>query len=166
MLAATAIIVTALTDRQSRQEPVTKATQPEPQTTPPTPPTTARSQSPPAMTSDGSYAVGTTTLPIVEPGGAGGTADRSLPTAIFYPGREAAAGEAAGVQPDRSHAPYPLLVFSQGYDLSVQAYSTLLRDWASAGFVVAAPTYPHTDPGDPGALDENDIITTPPTYGT
>jgi len=110
------------------------------------------------MRSDGSYAVGITTLSITEPGGAGGTTDRSLPTAVFYPGQESATGEAAGVQPDRSHAPYPLIVFSQGYDLSVQAYSTLLSDWASAGFVVAAPTYPHTDPGDPGALDENDII--------
>jgi len=52
-------------------------------------------------------------------------------------------------------------VFSQGYDLSVQAYSTLLTDWASAGFVVAAPTYPHTDPSDQSALDENDITNHP-----
>jgi dienelactone hydrolase len=52
-------------------------------------------------------------------------------------------------------------VFSQGYDLGVPAYSALLADWASAGFVVAAPTYPHTDPSDPGALDESDIVNHP-----
>ena len=86
---------------------------------------------------------------------------RSLPTAVFYPVRGVAADGGPGAQPDRTHAPYPLLVFSQGYDLSVQAYSTLLTDWASAGFVVAAPTYPHTDPSDQSGLDENDITNHP-----
>lgn len=51
------------------------------------------------------------------------------------------------------HRARPLLVFSQGFAQPVQAYDTLLTDWASAGFVVAAPTYPHTQPpttaGDP-----------------
>ena len=90
-----------------------------------------------------------------------GVGDRSLPTAVFYPVRGIAAAGGPDAQPDRTHAPYPLLVFSQGYDLSVQAYSTLLTDWASAGFVVAAPTYPHTDPSDQRALDENDITNHP-----
>ena len=52
-------------------------------------------------------------------------------------------------------------MFSQGYDLSVQAYATLLTGWASAGFVVAAPTYPDTDPSDQHSLDENDITNHP-----
>jgi predicted dienelactone hydrolase len=113
------------------------------------------------MNSVGSYAVGTTTLSILEPGGAGATADRPLPTTVFYPGGGVAAGLSAGAPPNRAHAPYPLLVFSPGYDSSVEAYSTLLTDWASAGFVVAAPMYPHTDPSNPGALDENDIANHP-----
>ena len=52
-----------------------------------------------------------------------------------------------------------MLVFSQGFDLRVGAYSALLAGLASSGFVVAAPTYPHTDPG-PG-LDESDILNHP-----
>lgn len=52
-----------------------------------------------------------------------------------------------------------MIVFSQGYDISVDAYLPLLRQWASAGFVVAAPEYPYTSPG--GPLDEADIINHP-----
>jgi predicted dienelactone hydrolase len=63
--------------------------------------------------------------------------------------------------PDHGRSPYPLLLFSQGFDLGVPAYSALLVDWASAGYVVAAPTYPHTDPSDPVGLDENDIVNHP-----
>jgi dienelactone hydrolase len=80
-----------------------------------------------------------------------------LPTKIWYP----AISTSGGLIPDLASAPYPLLVFSQGYDLSVSAYGALLVDWASAGFVVAAPTYPHTDPSDPAALDESDILNHP-----
>jgi len=155
LLAATAIFVAALTVRTAAHAPVTTVIRPVPQTTPTT---VASTQPLPTMSSDGSYAVGTSTVSIVEPGGAGATAERSLPTAIFYPGQGAAAGEAAGLPPDKIHAPYPLLVFSEGYNISIQAYTTLLRDWASAGFVVVAPTYPHTDPAGPGVVDENDII--------
>jgi len=49
-------------------------------------------------------------------------------------------------------------VFSQGYNLAVSAYAGLIDQWVSAGYVVAAPTYPHTDPGDAADLDEYDIV--------
>lgn len=97
----------------------------------------------------GSYQVGTTSLAIVEPG-PDPASSRSLPTSVWYPASSAPSG--AAVQ-------YPLLVFSQGFDLAVQSYSTLLSDLASAGFVVAAPTYPDTDPGP--ELNENDIVNHP-----
>jgi predicted dienelactone hydrolase len=61
--------------------------------------------------------------------------------------------------PAHRPGPFPLLVFSQGFDLPVSAYSTLLAGLALSGFVVAAPTYPHTNPG-PG-LDESDILNHP-----
>jgi len=78
-----------------------------------------------------------------------------IATAVWYPTTRRDGRLVA----DRSEAPYPLIVFSQGYDLAVSAYSGLLQHWAAAGFVVAAPTYPYTAP--PGPLDEADIINHP-----
>jgi predicted dienelactone hydrolase len=80
-----------------------------------------------------------------------------LSIGVWYPATDAG----GALRPDRVGAPFPLLVFSQGYDLSVSAYTSLLEAWASAGFVVAAPTYPHTDPSAPAALDESDIVNHP-----
>jgi predicted dienelactone hydrolase len=77
-----------------------------------------------------------------------------LPTEVWYPAPARSARASASLRP-----PYPLLVFSQGFGLPVSAYSHLLRHWAAAGFVVAAPTYPYTAP--PGPLDEADIINHP-----
>lgn len=57
-------------------------------------------------------------------------ADRPLPTTVWYP------SDAAG--------PFPLVVFSHGLKSEPAAYATVLRAWARAGFVVAAPAYPHT----------------------
>ena len=87
----------------------------------------------------GAFAVGTIRRTFIASDG------EPLPTTIWYPAHR--------------HGPYPLLVFSQGFDLRVGAYSPLLAGLASSGFVVAAPTYPHTDPG-PG-LDESDILNHP-----
>jgi dienelactone hydrolase len=55
---------------------------------------------------------------------------RSLPTAIIAP---------ATGQPGR---PYPLIVFGHGSGGRGRADHQLLRKWASAGYVVAAPTFP------------------------
>jgi predicted dienelactone hydrolase len=54
-----------------------------------------------------------------------------------------------------------MVLFSQGYDIPVGAYESLLVDLASAGFVVAAPTYPYTVASYPGGLDEADIVNHP-----
>ncbi len=82
---------------------------------------------------------------------------RPLPTRVWYP----ATREEGRLVPDRAYAPYPLIVFSQGYDIRVSAYQRLLVSWASAGFVVAAPTYPHTAPSAGRELDESDILNHP-----
>jgi predicted dienelactone hydrolase len=63
-----------------------------------------------------------------------------------------------GASADRHDGPYPLIVFSQGYDLAAETYAPLLTAWAEHGYVVADPTYPKTDPSAPGGLDENDIV--------
>ncbi|MGC8627390.1 MAG: alpha/beta hydrolase family protein [Acidimicrobiales bacterium] len=105
----------------------------------------------------GKYQVGTVRFAIVEHAGPGGYLVRPLPTRVWYP----AYRSAGRLVPDRSDAPYPLVVFSQGYDIPVSAYEGLLVDLASAGFVVAAPTYPYTVASYPGGLDEADIVNHP-----
>jgi predicted dienelactone hydrolase len=123
-------------------------------------PTTTTSGAPvttapaPTLTAVGTYQVTSADLALQEPAAAGPA--RSLPTTVWFP----AASRSGGLVAERSRAPFPLLVFSQGYDISVSAYLTLITDWASAGFVVAAPTYPMTDPSQ-SALDENDIVNHP-----
>ncbi|HEX2118540.1 MAG TPA: dienelactone hydrolase family protein [Acidimicrobiales bacterium] len=55
---------------------------------------------------------------------------RALPTRVFHP---------APGQPGR---PYPLLLFAHGSGGLGTGYDTLLRTWAAAGYVVAAPAFP------------------------
>jgi dienelactone hydrolase len=59
--------------------------------------------------------------------------DRPLPTTVWYP----AAGD----------GPFPVIVFSHGLTARPGDYADILRRWARAGFVVAAPAYPHTSAG-------------------
>jgi dienelactone hydrolase len=99
----------------------------------------------------GKARVGTALFKVPAPTVPGGVLD----TQIWYP----ATAAPTRLVPDRSGGPYPLIVFSQGFDLPVSAYTGLLRHWAGAGFVVAAPTYPYTAP--PGPLDEADIVNHP-----
>ena len=69
---------------------------------------------------------------------------RTLPTLVYAP-------SAAGT--------YPLIVFVHGWDSSPAVYDALLRAWASAGYVVAAPTFPFTNSAD--AVDEADMVNEP-----
>ncbi|HEY1990130.1 MAG TPA: hypothetical protein VGG43_11740 [Acidimicrobiales bacterium] len=46
--------------------------------------------------------------------------------------------------------PLPLVVFAHGWNSDPQAYETLLDEWASAGFLVAAPTFPDSTDTLPG----------------
>lgn len=46
--------------------------------------------------------------------------------------------------------PLPLVVFAHGWDSDPQAYEALLDEWASAGFLVAAPTFPDSADALPG----------------
>jgi poly(3-hydroxybutyrate) depolymerase len=62
-----------------------------------------------------------------------GTA-RPLPTTVWAP--------VTG-----STGPFPLILFSHGLTSEPSAYAQLLTAWAKAGFVVAAPAYPHTSYG-------------------
>ena len=75
--------------------------------------------------------------------------NRSLPTLVVAP--------AAG-QPGR---PYPLIVFAHGNGGQAPADHPLLRAWASAGYVVAAPTFPFGAGRAPEAEGGDDYMNQP-----
>jgi acetyl esterase/lipase len=57
---------------------------------------------------------------------------------------------------------WPLVVFAHGFQVGPAPYVSLLRAWASHGYVVAAPEFPLTDQALAGShLDENDIQNQP-----
>lgn len=64
----------------------------------------------------------------------------------------------AGATPLRRAGPFPLVVFSQGFDISPEAYANLLNAWAAAGYVVADPAYPYTSPNAVGGVIRTDIV--------
>lgn len=96
------------------------------------------------MTDPAPYPVRTASvvLPARSPSGA----HVSVPTAIWYPLRA-------------SGARLPLVVFSPGYQIPPTAYGPLTAAWASAGYIVAEPTYPDTAPGSPPI--ESDMVNHP-----
>ena len=113
------------------------------------------------MPGDPHYAVGTITLTLQEPVATGARA-RTLPTTVLFPAVGPSSAPVSGsATPERAGGPYPLVVFSEGFPISPNSYRQLLDAWASAGYVVAAPTYPFTDPSAPGGLNESDIINHP-----
>ena len=85
------------------------------------------------------YAVKTSTLALDDT-----SRNRNLPTTVYEP-------TTPGV--------YPLIVFAHGYGSSPPVYDTILRSWASAGYVVAAPTFPYTNSDNHS--NENDMVNEP-----
>ncbi|GAB3157230.1 hypothetical protein GCM10027290_57410 [Micromonospora sonneratiae] len=84
---------------------------------------------------------------------------RPLPTTVWYP-----AVGMAGETPQRSArvaaGRFPVVVFSHGLTGRPADYAALLSRWAAAGFVVVAPTYPHTSKG-AARFDVLDVINQP-----
>ena len=134
------------------------------------PKTTTRSRTTAAGPPRAPYRVGLGALSVLEPAGGApanartpsGALARSLPTTIRYPALGSAArGPAHGLTPAASAGPFGLIVFSQGYDYRAEGYAGLLDAWARAGYVVADPTFPDTDPSAPGGPNESDIVNHP-----
>jgi predicted dienelactone hydrolase len=117
----------------------------------------------------GTYRVGMTRLTFAEPAPAAiatgqsrtGQPVRLLPTVIRYPEAAGTPTDSASSAAGATAGRFPLVIFSQGYDISAEAYAALLKAWAEAGYVVADPTYPLTDPSTPGGVDEADITNHP-----
>jgi predicted dienelactone hydrolase len=57
--------------------------------------------------------------------------------------------------------PFPLIVFGHGFAATPWWYRRLLRDWAAAGYVVAAPIFPLANANAPGGPDESDLVNQP-----
>ena len=80
---------------------------------------------------------------------------RVLPTLVRYPLIPAAAASAT-----LARGLFPLVVFAPGYRQCDRVYRVLLREWASAGFVVAAVEFPRTS-CHVSAPDESDLVNQP-----
>lgn len=90
----------------------------------------------PAAAAPGSYPVGELTETFVDdsrptetPDGQGSAPSRTLVTTIKYP---------------QGEGPFPLVVLAHGLTGHPSKFTELMTGWASAGFVVAAPTFPLT----------------------
>ena len=121
-----------------------------------------------APADEGRYAVGVRTETFVDesrPTSANGTypgaPDRTLVTTIWYPAKGTpGVAEQPGAPAANGHR-YPLLVFAHGFTASGPAYGLLLRRIASAGFVVAAPTFPLSNGSAPGGPRLVDYVNQP-----
>ena len=108
---------------------------------------------PPKVAAIGKYAVGMKTQTFVDNSrpteGIGPS--RTLLTAIYYPAQGPPTDQpAANAPPDTSGAPYPLILFSHGLGARGVVYENVIKTWASAGYVVAAPDYPLSNSNAPG----------------
>lgn len=104
-------------------------------------PTAAGTPTAPATGTPRAYAVATRVLDLRDPSRPTGTTPgRALPTSLWYP--------------ETGQGPFPVVVFGHGLRFDPGAYSALLSGWASAGFVVAAPTFPLTSRTSPGVAGD------------
>ncbi len=171
---AAAIAVAAGGGGQSATSPPAAAAPPtsSPSTSPTTtaPTTTATHSTSGSPATGAPYRVGITSMTLTEPAAAAiatghsasGAPIRTLPTIVRYPARgNPDSGTHPGAIPAARGRPFGLIVFSQGYDVSAESYAWLLTAWARAGYVVADPTYPLTDPATPGGVNEEDIVNHP-----
>jgi dienelactone hydrolase len=91
-----------------------------------------------------------------------GSGPRRLVTIIRYPARGSASRtDVIGAAPERAAGPFPLVIFGHGFAVTPQPYAPLLRAWARAGYVVAAPLFPLGNARAPGGPNENDLVNQP-----
>lgn len=122
---------------------------------------------PPRRSPGPPFAVGLRVLTFTDPSRlvrlpGGGHAPRRLVTLVRYPATGSPTREdVAGARPQRAAGPFPLVVFGHGFAVTPAIYTTLLRAWARAGYVVAAPVFPLENADAPGGPDESDLVNQP-----
>jgi dienelactone hydrolase len=87
------------------------------------------------------YAVAERTVTLVD-----AARGRRLVTIVRYP---------------KAPGPFPLIVFGHGFAVTPSPYAALLRAWARAGYVVAAPVFPLGNANAPGGPNEQDLVNQP-----
>lgn len=82
---------------------------------------------------------------------------------IKYPGHARQARPVVTVvrYPQHVRGPVPLIVFGHGFAVTPAYYWRLLRSWAQAGYVVAAPVFPLENQHAPGGPNESDLVNQP-----
>jgi len=120
-----------------------------------------------AKPSPSSFAVGLRVLRLVDSSRTielpNGTVEpRTLVTYVRYPAVGAPGGtDLANAPAVHSGGPFPLVIFGHGFAVTPALYASMLRSWARAGYVVAAPAFPLEDANAPGGPDEADLINQP-----
>ncbi|PZG09644.1 chlorophyllase [Micromonospora craterilacus] len=147
-LLASALFASALVGCSTDRQPAEQAAAATPPATTPAPSATSSAPAIPAGSApQQTFAVGVRQLKLNRDG------DRPLPVTVWYP----AAGRAGGKPAASARAAdgsFPVVMFSHGLGGRPDDYAALLTRWAAAGFVVAAPTFPHTSRGgDRNVLD-------------
>ena len=122
---------------------------------------------PGAIAGDGPYAVGERVITLVDPSRTvripgEGRQPRTLVTVVRYPtAGPASRVDVRNVPPDRLAGRFPLVVFGHGFAVTPAIYAALLRAWAAAGYVVAAPVFPLENANAPGGPEESDLLNQP-----
>jgi dienelactone hydrolase len=87
---------------------------------------------------------------------------RTLTTVVRYPARgDPRRLDVRDAPADRPAGPFPLIVFGHGFAVTPATYYRLLRAWAQAGYVVAAPVFPLENAHAPGGPNESDLVNQP-----
>ncbi len=76
--------------------------------------------------------------------------ERPLETTVYYP--------------KSGTGPFPVVIFGHGFGGTPTGYSALLKRWAAAGFVIAAPSFPRTA-GGVAKPDLLDVVNQPADVG-
>jgi fermentation-respiration switch protein FrsA (DUF1100 family) len=117
----------------------------------------------------GPYAVGVHTETFVDAsrptdpnGGVPGRPSRTLQTMVLYPAQgDPSDRDVPDAPPASDRGPFPLVEFSHGFTSNGPSYTLLLRRLASAGYVVAAPTFPLSSRAAPGGPSGGDYKNQP-----
>jgi dienelactone hydrolase len=116
---------------------------------------------PPAVAPIGTYAVGVTSKMFVDTtrstdpnGRAPVLPTRTLLTAIYYPAEGTPSDKPVeNATMNRQRGPYPLILFTHGLYARGIYYEDVLKAWASAGYIVAAPDFPLSSANAPGGVN-------------